>query len=373
MIQIERLDKEHPNSYSLDELKQIVHAREIIISKDYERKDIVKSIIKNIKHSEILKVPSNFRFGYACISVFLRERNIFTSRTVRLQTYKSKGIEYVKDLGIQNLKDLLTILKWNKLQGIYFMRLSSEIFPFASHPEYGYSLDFANDLLKEIGHYAIENNMRLTMHPGQYNVLSSPNESIIQKTILDLRMHAEIFDRMGLDQNSVLVIHGGGIYGNKPKALERLKTNLLNLPEHIRNRMVLENCEMNYTVSDLLEISESCLIPIVIDFHHDQIHPSPQPVEYYFDRVFKIWKQRNIKPKVHVSNSIPGILETDSKTKKRKHSDYIEFIHAPLLSIDFPIDVMLECKMKEKALKRMKFVFGNKNIDILNRLLKQNK
>ena len=79
-----------------------------------------------------MRIPENFRLGYACINTELRKRDIYTSRTLRLSTLKTKGIEYVKELGLKNVDDLLKILKWNKENGIYFMRVSSEIFPFAS-------------------------------------------------------------------------------------------------------------------------------------------------------------------------------------------------------------------------------------------------
>ena len=72
------------------------------------------------------------------------------------------------------------------------------MFPFASHFEYGYSLDFADDLLKKIGKYAISNSIRLTMHPGQYDVLSSANDIIIRNTINDLNVHADILNRMNI-------------------------------------------------------------------------------------------------------------------------------------------------------------------------------
>ena len=299
-------------------------------------------------------VPSNFRLGYACICTELRKNDIFASRTVRLATLKTKGIDYVKQLGLQNVKDMLTILKWNKEHGIFFMRLSSEMFPFASHLEHGYSLDFADTLLKELGQYARDNNMRITMHPGQYDVLSSPSESVIANTVSDLKHHCDILDRMGMGQDSVMIIHGGGVYGDKKASLKRLEENFLKLPENVRNRLVLENCEMAYCVEDLLDISERIGIPIVLDFHHDDIYPSSKPIHDYFDRVFAVWHKRGIKPKVHVSNSVPGITENDSKTARRKHSDYIQFLHKSLLTITFPIDVMLECKMKEQAILRLK-------------------
>lgn len=299
-------------------------------------------------------IPSNFRLGYACICTELRKNDIFASRTVRLATLKSKGLDYVKELALQNLRDLLLILKWNKEHDIYFYRMSSEMFPFAGHLEHGYSLDFADSLLKEIGQYARDNNMRLTMHPGQYDVLSSPSETVIANTVSDLKHHCEILDRMEMGVDSVMIIHGGGVYGDKKGSLLRLEENILKLPDNVRNRLVLENCEMAYCVEDLLDISEKIGIPIVLDFHHDDIYGSSKPIEEYFDRVFAVWHKRGIKPKVHVSNSVPGVKETDSKTARRKHSDYIQFLHNSLLTITFPIDVMLECKMKEQAILRLK-------------------
>jgi UV DNA damage endonuclease len=92
------------------------------------------------------------------------------------------------------------MLKWNVENDIYFMRLSSEIFPFASHADY---------LLIEIGEYAKTHKIRLTMHPAQFNVLSSPNEKVVQNSILDLNHHCDILDRMGMGVDSVMIIHGG--------------------------------------------------------------------------------------------------------------------------------------------------------------------
>jgi UV DNA damage endonuclease len=300
----------------------------------------------------------NFNFGYACINTTLRKKKVFSSRTCRLSTFEKKGLVYVQELALKNLNDLMTILEWNKENNILFMRLSSDMFPFASHAEHGYDLNFADALLKKIGKFANENNMRLTMHPGQYNVLSSPNEKVVQNTFRDLNHHCDILDRMGMHKNSVMIVHGGGVYGNKKQALERLSKNIMLLPECTRNRLVLENCEMSYCIEDLLSISEELGIPIVIDFHHDSIYPSPQPTESYFDKVFDVWNTRGIKPKVHVSNSCEGITVEDTKTARRKHSDYIEFLHEALLTIKFPIDVMFEAKMKEQAI--LKFLETHK-------------
>ena len=191
------------------------------------------------------------------------------------------------------------------------------------------------------------------MHPGQYNVLSSPNEKVVLNTISDLKHHCDILDRMNMGIDSVIIIHGGGVYKNKKESLKRFEENFHKLPKNVQDRLVLENCEMAYCVEDLIPVSESLQIPIVLDFHHDDIYHSSQPIQYYFERVFAVWNAKGIKPKVHVSNSVPGITEKDSKTARRKHSDYIQFLHESLLTITFPIDVMLECKMKEQAIKQL--------------------
>lgn len=295
-------------------------------------------------------VPKNFNLGYACICTELHEQGVFTSRTLRLATYQEKGIKYVKELALLNLEDLMKILIWNKEHDIYFYRMSSEMFPFASHPKYGYNLEFADKLLKKIGAYANKVGIRLTMHPGPFNMISSPKLGVVENTILDLKHHCEIFDRMNLGRDSVLILHGGGTYDDRETTLKRLIKNLALLPKKIMNRIVLENCEFSYNITELLVVSEKLQIPIVIDFHHDSIYPSAKPAQYYFDRVFKVWQNRKITPKIHISNSIPGILSDDTRTARRKHSDHIEFLHKSLLKIKFPIDVMLECKKKEQSI-----------------------
>jgi len=150
-----------------------------------------------------------------------------------------------------------------------------------------------------------------------------------------------------------------GIYGNKTSALKRLSDNIEKLPDNIRNRLVLENCEMSYNIEDLLPISEKLNIPIIIDYHHDAILNSSQPAHFYHERVFNVWLTRCIKPKVHISNSVDGVLETDNKSKRRKHSDLINHFYDSMLKIDIDIDVMIEAKLKEQAIFHLRKLSNN--------------
>ena len=148
-------------------------------------------------------------------------------------------------------------MDWNEENGIKVYRLSSEMFPHKSNPKAeDYTFDFAKDLLKQIGDKAKLYNQRLTFHPGQFNILGSPHEKVLLNTITDLDYHASVLDLMGMDQNSVMVIHGGGTYGNKPETIKRWCRNYETLPIHIKRRLVLENCERCFSVADCIEISK---------------------------------------------------------------------------------------------------------------------
>ena len=288
------------------------------------------------------------RLGYACINTVLRAQDIYTNRTLRLAKIKEKGIECAKELGLKNIKDLIPIIKLNEENGIRFFRLSSCIFPFASDNEYGYSLQYAAKELKEAGDLAKKFGHRLTTHPGQYNVLCSPNEAVVAKTFKDLAYHAEMLDLMGLGPDSVMIIHMGGAYGDKPKSIARFEEAFLKLPEHIRNRLVLENDEISYKVEELLPVCKKLKIPLVLDWHHDRLNPSTNPIESYLPEIDAIWKERGIRPKQHYSESAKG------HPNPRTHSDYISKL--PPCAPD--MDLMIEAKMKDQTVLRICRKYG---------------
>lgn len=91
-------------------------------------------------------------------------------------------------LGLANARDIIKMLRWNDRYGIKFMRLSSEMFPFASHEEYGYKLaPFAADTLAEVGRVVAELGHRVTTHPGQ--VCASPSNIDPKRRLTDI-VHA---------------------------------------------------------------------------------------------------------------------------------------------------------------------------------------
>ena len=279
---------------------------------------------------------------------------MYCSRRMIMRTIKEKGIDVLKEKIIKNLEDLLIMIQWNEDNGIKVFRLSSELFVHKTNPRVeDYTFDFAIPLLKKIGALARSFNQRLTFHPGQFNVLASINPKALEHTINDLEYHADVLDLLGMDKHSVMVIHGGGTYGDIEATKQRWCENYKKLPDKIKRRLVLENCERNFSIIDCLDVSKKCGVPIVFDTHHfdcyTRLHPdeSFETAEYYIPLILKTWK--DIKPKFHVSEQGDG--------RVGKHSDYIEILPEYLLEIPerygVNIDIMIEAKMKELSIEKL--------------------
>ena len=307
------------------------------------------------------------QLGLVCLNTVLRAQkpfSVFASRKMIIRTVKEKGIAQLKAKITQNLKDVLTMMDWNEENGIKVFRLSSELFPHKSNPKVeDYTFDFALDLLKQIGEKSKKYNQRLTFHPGQYNVVGTPNKKAFEQTCIDLKYHADVLDLMGLDNNSVMVVHGGGIYGDKEATKKRWCDQYKLLPENVQKRLVLENCEKCFSIKDCLDISKIVNVPVVFDTHHFECYKLLHPDEkcsvswWYIPQILKTWKSRNIKPKFHVSEQGLGRIG--------HHSDYVEIIPEYLLKIPelfkIDIDIMIEAKMKEQAIFKLykKYPFLN--------------
>lgn len=301
--------------------------------------------------------PMPIQLGLCCMNTKLQSRKIICSRTLRLTTLETKGLEELKKRARLNCTDLMTHLRWNAANGIRVFRMSSDLFPHKSNPKApNYTFDFALDLLHEAGRYARDTGQRLTFHPGQYNVVGTPKEDMFKKTVADLDWHAEVLDLMGCGPDSVIVVHAGGIYGDKEATKKRWITNFSRLPERVRRRLVLENCEKGFSVVDCIDVSRGCGVPVVLDTHHFacyiQMHPKEtfESLSYYIPDILATWSRRHIKPKMHVSEQNP--------TKQiGAHSDLISRIPDELLEIPkrygVSIDIMIEAKLKEQAIEKL--------------------
>ena len=273
-----------------------------------------------------------------------------------------------------NARDIPKMLRWNDRYGIKFMRLSSEMFPFASHPEYGYKLaPFAAEALGEAGKVAAELGHRLTTHPGQFTQLGSPRKQVIDNALRDLDYHAELLDLLKLppqqDRDAVMILHLGGVFGDKPATLQRFRENYVKLPENVKKRLVLENDDVCYSVHDLLPICEELNIPFVLDFHHhniifdsDKIREGTKDIIDLFPRILATWKRKNITPKMHYSEPTAAAI---TGRQRRKHSARV----ATLPPCPPDMDLMIEAKDKEQAVFELLRIFKLPGFDTFNDII----
>lgn len=296
--------------------------------------------------------------GYACINETLgsQKPRITTNRSMIKRTFKERGVEYASELSLQNCRDLIEIIKWNHQNGINFFRMTSGLFPWYS--EYKLSdMPHANrikTLLAAAGNLATKYGQRITTHPGPFNVLPSPTDSVVQNTINELTDHAEVFDLMGLSQTpyNKINIHCNGVYGDKITAMDRFCKNFDKLPQSAQNRLTVENDDKAsmYSVTDLMYIHERIGIPIVFDYHHHKFCTGGLTEEEALKLAVSTWG--DIKPVVHYSES-KSLHEENDKIKPQAHSDYIsEYIN----TYGLDVDIMIEAKKKELTLAQYKNV-----------------
>jgi UV DNA damage endonuclease len=288
--------------------------------------------------------------GYACINMTMGKK-VTTNRSMVKKTFNAKGLDYVSELALANAKDLIKILEWNRLNGINFFRLSSALVPWGDNIDITQLKDYKefNFELKKAGDYAKFWNMRINSHPGPFNVLPSPNESVVQKTFADLELHGKIFDLMGLSKTPYnnINIHCNGVYGDKQSAMDRLITNFKRLSPSVRKRLTLENDDKAsmYSVKDLMYIYENTGIPIVFDYHHHQFCTGDLSEEQALKLAATTWP-KGITQEVHYSES-KALHENNPKEKPQAHS-YL--INALPNTYELDLDIMVEAKGKELAI-----------------------
>jgi UV DNA damage endonuclease len=288
--------------------------------------------------------------GYACINMTMGKK-VTTNRSMVKKTFNAKGLDYVSELALANAKDIIKILEWNRQHKIHFFRLSSAIIPWGDNLDLTQLKDYKEikNELKKAGDYAKLHNIRITSHPGPFNVLVSPNEKVILATIADLELHGKIFDMMGLELSpyNKINIHCNGVYGDKKSAMDRFIKNFQRLSKSVQKRLTIENDDKAsmYSVKDLMYIHKAIKIPIVFDYHHHTFCTGDLSEEAALKLAATTWP-KGITPVVHYSES-KALHENNPKEKPQAHSLYINTLPN---TYELVVDIMLECKAKELAL-----------------------
>lgn len=264
-----------------------------------------------------------------------------------------------------NVSSLQSILNYNKKNEIGLFRISSDIIPFGSSiaSSFPWKEQFIQQLTS-IGDNIKQDNLRVSMHPGQYTVLNSPSSCVVKRSMEEIKYHADFLDSLGVDNTHKIVLHIGGVYGNKKTALSRFVKHFLDLDPSIRHRIVLENDDTLYHIGDVLELSAQLGIPVVYDTLHNHLNSCDAKKQDadWISQCQPTWTSNDGKQKIHYS-------QQDQSKKAGAHSETIainEFMDFyASLEEDKP-DIMLEVKDKNlSAIKCIHCTSDHQNIKVL--------
>ena len=305
--------------------------------------------------------------GYACINMQLsypqqyggQEKGVLpitTGRSMIRRTFDSRGILYASEKTLSNCSDLEKIVSWNINNGYTFFRVTSNLAPWKSE----YRWDDMPDIeqirkhLWSAGTMANTHNLRLTSHPGPFNVLTSPRPHVVTNCVRDLTDHGDVFDMMNLSRTpyNKINIHIGGAYGDKESAMKRFCENFELLPDSVKSRLTVENDDRAsmYSVKDLYYgVYKRIGIPIVFDYHHHKFCSGDMSEQEALEMAISTWPS-DITPAVHYSESRRE-EQLDETIRVQAHSDYI---YDEIDTYGHDIDIMVEAKRKELAVQKYK-------------------
>ena len=305
--------------------------------------------------------------GYACINMQLSYpqkyggqpkgvKPITTGRSMIKRTFLSKGVDYASELTLANAMDLDKIMDWNILNGYNFFRITSGLAPWKSEYEWEDLKDIfrIKTHLRSAGIKAKTHNLRITSHPGPFNVLTSPHPHVVDNCVKDLTMHGDVFDMLGLTRTpyNKINIHIGGAYGDKESAMERFCKSFERLPDSVKSRLTVENDDRAsmYSVKDLYEgVYKRIGIPIVFDYHHHKFCTGDLSEQQALEMAISTWPE-GITPATHYSESRRD-EQKDETIRVQAHSDYV---YDKIETYGNEIDVMVEAKHKELAVQKYK-------------------
>lgn len=289
------------------------------------------------------------RLGLCCIFRDEPIRFRRTTATALLRLAPAARRRKLAEICAANADALLAALEFCAEHGIGSFRVNSQILPLKTHPRVGYDLRKLPGgarivaQFKACGRFAREHGLRLSLHPDQFVILNSPRPEVVEASILELEYQGEVASWIGAD---VINIHGGGSYGDKLSALERLRRNLRRLSKRVRSRLTLENDDKIYTVEDLLLLCRSERIPLVYDAHHHRCLPDRFDVEEATRLAEATW---NREPLFHLSSPREGWRGK----QPFRHHDFIDPKDFPSCWLDRDLTVEVEAKAKEPAVLRL--------------------
>lgn len=238
-------------------------------------------------------------------------------------------------------------------------RMSSSTVPYGTHPDlpqfdYRRQIAACADELATLGEKARRLGLRLSTHPGQYTVINAPDESLAARSLLDLEQDALVLDALGQAEEAVVVVHVGGVYGDRDAALARWAAAYARLSERARRRVVVEHDETSFALADALWLHDRTGVKVVYDLHHDRCNPS---AGLGLADAYATWPV-GVRPKAHLSSPRTELRSVGKGRAARlvpplldQHADFATPWDLRDLVAAAPgaIDVLVEAKAKDLA------------------------
>ena len=240
---------------------------------------------------------------------------------------KDVAVEKLWSLMKQNIESTRKLVeRVGKLDAnLRMVRISSDLLPAYTEPTWSWFwrdadvVSYAEKHFMEIGECARSSNVRLSFHPGQFTVLASINDGIVNRSIEEFEYHADMARYMGYGksfQDLKINVHISGKRG--PEGIRAAYTRLT--PE-ARNCITIENEENSWGLDDCLTLTDT--LPIVLDIHHHWIREGEYilPTDDRVKRVVDSW--RGVRPTMHYSVSREDYLVDHDKTTAPVHADLL--------------------------------------------------
>ncbi len=285
---------------------------------------------------------------------------------------KDVAVEKLWSLMKQNIESTrLLVERVGELdENLRMVRLSSDILPVYTEPTWSWFYrsadvrDYAQRHFRTVGDIARKMGVRLSFHPGQFCVLASDNEDIVNRSIEEFEYHVDMARWMGYGntfQDFKINVHIAGRAG--PEGIKRA---LLRLSPEARNTITIENDEISWGVDSSIELVKHCAL--VLDIHHHWVHTGEyiRPNDDRYLRMIDSWRGER-RPVIHYSvsredllvdhcpNIMPNLetlMESGYKKQKlRAHSNFYWNEQATENALSFleVADIMCESKAKNLA------------------------
>ena len=291
------------------------------------------------------------KIGYACLTVGVINH--------QYRTLQKKNLNQMRlyDVIRDNLATLERMLDYNFENGIQVFRITSDLIPFGSYENnrIPWEKDFLQDFIrlsKKIKKYQI----RISFHPGQYTVLNSPRPQVVAAAKRDLIYHTKLLRLLGGDRTNKIVIHIGGVYGNKAEAIERFIETYQTLDPLIKEHIIIENDDKYYSAEDVAYISKRCNIPVVFDIlHHRTLASFPElSIEQLMAKFAKTWDKADGRVKFHYSQQDP-----DKQPGAHSATIFLRYFLLDMVTVfNQDYDIMLEVKDKNLSALKCEHLVG---------------